>query len=103
MSTTNEAALKLAREIAARDAADKGAHGLATYIRDEDADDTIGVRCALAAILEVTERAAKRAECTFDDRPNSRSGHYSEMDWTDGFRDGTRLAATALRKLEHLV
>lgn len=55
---TNEAALKLARSIAAKDADEKGAHGLARVLRNGQSDDTISVRCALAAILEVTERAA---------------------------------------------
>lgn len=46
------------------------------------------------------ERCAERAKCAFDDRPNSRSGHHSEMDWTDGYRDGTRAAEAALRNLK---
>lgn len=45
------------------------------------------------------EEAAKVAECAFDDRPRSRVGHPSHMDWEDGFRDGTHAAATALRAL----
>jgi len=46
------------------------------------------------------ERCAERAKCAFDDRPNSRSGHHSEMDWTDGYRDGTRAAEAAIRNLK---
>lgn len=46
------------------------------------------------------ERCANHAKCAFDDRPNSRSGHHSEMDWTDGYRDGTRSAEAAIRNLK---
>ena len=50
-----------------------------------------------AAVAVERERCAKIAECAFDDRGNGRSGHHSEMDWTDGYRDGTRAAAAAIR------
>lgn len=40
------------------------------------------------------EHAAKIAEAAFDDRPRIRS---ESMDWTDGFLDGTRAAAAAIR------
>lgn len=43
------------------------------------------------------ERLAKIAECAFDDRPRSRFGHPSHIDWEDGYRDGTRAAAAAIR------
>ncbi|MNE71505.1 hypothetical protein D3C80_1673850 [compost metagenome] len=43
------------------------------------------------------EEAAIITECHFDDRGNGRSGHHSEMDWTDGYRDATRGAAAAIR------
>lgn len=46
------------------------------------------------------ERCVNHAKCAFDDRPNSRSGHHSEMDWTDGYRDGTRAAESAIRNLK---
>jgi hypothetical protein len=46
------------------------------------------------------EEAAKMAECHFDDRGNGRSGHHSEMDWTDGYQDATRGAAAAIRALK---
>ena len=55
---------------------------------------------AQQARAQALEEAAKVAECAFDDRPNSRAGHYSEMDWTDGFRDGTKVAASAIRALQ---
>jgi hypothetical protein len=49
------------------------------------------------ALADETEACAKIAECHFDDRGNGRSGHYSETDWTDGYRDATRGAASAIR------
>lgn len=49
---------------------------------------------------QALEEAAKVAECQFDDRGNSRSGHHSETDWTDGYRDGTKAASTAIRALK---
>lgn len=52
------------------------------------------------ARAKALEGAAKVAECAFDDRGNGRSGHHSEMDWTDGYRDATRAAATAIRALQ---
>lgn len=45
------------------------------------------------------EKCAEIASCQFDDRGNGRSGHYSEMDWTDGYRDATRAAAAAIRAI----
>lgn len=67
----------------------------------------IDARSALASLSqppvlderEVIERAAKVAECAFDDRPRSRVGHHSQMDWEDGYREGTRAAAAAIRNL----
>ena len=47
------------------------------------------------------EGFAQIAECAFDDRPRSRVGHPSHMDWEDGFRDGTRAAAAAIRAAAH--
>lgn len=43
------------------------------------------------------EHFARVAECAFDDRPRSRVGHPSHMDWEDGYREGTRAAASAIR------
>ena len=48
-------------------------------------------------LREAIERAAVVAECAFDDRPRDRSGHPSHMDWEDGYREGTRAAAEAIR------
>jgi hypothetical protein len=49
---------------------------------------------------EVLEHAAKVAECAFDDRPRSRVGHPSHIDWEDGYREGTQAAAAAIRALQ---
>lgn len=85
--------------------------------RARDAADRLVVECALpweyGAIFSsafarfeaeieaaMIERCAGVAKCAFDDRPNSRSGHHSEMDWTDGYRDGTRAAEAAIRNLK---
>ncbi|KXN97828.1 hypothetical protein LS48_14680, partial [Aequorivita aquimaris] len=43
------------------------------------------------------EHYAAIAECAFDDRPRSRVGHPSQMDWEDGYREGTQAAAKAIR------
>ena len=48
-------------------------------------------------LREAVERAAVVAECAFDDRPRDRSGHPSHMDWEDGYLEGTRAAAEAIR------
>lgn len=48
---------------------------------------------------EMREQHAQVAECAFDDRPRSRVGHPSHMDWEDGYREGTRAAAVAIRNL----
>jgi len=56
-----------------------------------------GEKAAVAAIMEAVEHAALVAQCAFDDRPRSRCGHYSETDWSDGYLDGTRAAAAAIR------
>lgn len=45
------------------------------------------------------EHYAKVAECAFDDRPRSRYGHPSQIGWEDGYRDGIRAAAAAIRAL----
>jgi hypothetical protein len=89
---------------------------------EEDRDLTLAQRCELlahyyheelnradeaeAALLAseqhnraLVERDAKVAECAFDDRPRSRVGHPSQMDWDDGYRDGTQAAAQAIRAL----
>lgn len=53
------------------------------------------LRAALSTQAEtVRERAAKMAECHFDDRPR-RDG----MDWNDGYQDGCRGAAQAIRSM----
>jgi len=48
---------------------------------------------------DLLEQAARAAECAFDDRPRSRVGHPSHMDWEDGFREGTQSSAAAIRAL----
>lgn len=48
-------------------------------------------------VAAAREQCAKVAECAFDDRPRDRVGHPSQMDWEDGFRDGTRASAAAIR------
>ena len=56
----------------------------------------------IAALKRVAElealvaKAALYAECAFDDRPN-RQGINGAIDWQDGYRDGTRAAAAAIR------
>lgn len=49
----------MARRIAAEDAESRGAGILAGNFRLGNCDDTISVRCALAAIIETSEMAAK--------------------------------------------
>lgn len=51
----------MARRIAAEDAESRGAGILAGNFRLGNCDDTISVRCALAAIIETSEMAAKLA------------------------------------------
>ncbi|MBU69532.1 MAG: hypothetical protein CL858_29585 [Cupriavidus sp.] len=73
-----------------------GLYDLITVLRD-----AIGAFPSHAEIEAATiERCVNHAKCAFDDRPNSRSGHHSEMDWTDGYRDGTRAAESAIRNLK---
>lgn len=50
-------------------------------------------------VASMLDQCAIVAECAFDDRPRDRVGHHSHMDWEDGFRDGTRASATAIRTL----
>lgn len=52
-------------------------------------------RALVEAEARGIERAATHARCAFDDRPRSRDN----IDWTDGFDDGTRAAEAAIRKL----
>ncbi len=67
-------------------------------IRDGRNDDHPFVQLCAKLVAQTREECAAIAESAFDDRGNSRSGHYSEMDWTDGYRDATRAAAAAIRQ-----
>lgn len=53
----------------------------------------------LALTAAAYEDAAQHARCQFDDRGNSRAGHYSEMDWTDGYAAACGAAADRIRAL----
>ena len=55
----------------------------------------------LALTAAAYEDAAQHARCQFDDRGNSRAGHYSEMDWTDGYAAACGAAADRIRALTH--
>lgn len=91
MTTTNEAALKLAREIA-----DKIGHGSSmSQPRWQQ-----GYDCALAAILEVTERAAG-----FIETEEVAPGKYGiDLRKFNGLGDWLKAGrAAALRNMEHLV
>lgn len=101
--TPMEEMIQMARRIAASQLCKHNPKNIsAQNILNGSADSSLPVQIALTAIMEVSEAAAKVAESAFDDRGNGRSGHHSEMDWTDGYRDATRAAATAIRNGEHL-
>ena len=51
----------------------------------------------VSQVLSEAEYYAKVAESAFGDRPRSRVGHPSQIDWEDGYLDGTRAAAAAIR------
>lgn len=75
---------------------DAGMPGCVQYIRADLSDALIAERVREAVEAE-REACAKVAEVQFDERGRSRTGHHSEMDWTDGYRDATRGAAAAIR------
>ena len=69
-------------------------------IRDERAQQQ-GWMDATAKVArdEALREAAVKARCAFDERGNGRSGHHSEMDWSDGYRDGTLAAEKVILAL----
>lgn len=85
--TTNEAAIKLAREVCAKAADEDGATDHAAKFRAGKLDPHPSLLCALAAILEVTERAAGLAYATCAETRHVTLGDK---------------VATALRNMEHL-
>lgn len=97
-------ATQRARAFAAHTAEKAGKPMVAKQILEGGADQNWRVKLFARFQAEIEaatiERCAERAKCAFDDRPNSRSGHHSEMDWTDGYRDGTRAAEAAIRNLK---
>lgn len=73
---------------------------LVKMIRDERAQQQ-GWMDATAKVArdEALREAAVKARCAFDERGNGRSGHHSEMDWSDGYRDGTLAAEKVILAL----
>jgi len=87
---------KMARALEKSLAFDVDSDALASELTREE-HRLLATAALAVALEEIGEECAQVAECAFDDRPNSRSGHHSEMDWTDGYRDGAKDAAAKVR------
>ena len=102
----------MARRIAAEDAESRGAGILAGNFRLGNCDDTISVRCALAAIIETSEMAAKWHDKRMEERfaehgtrePDTNATYYSGRygETLETLDEEDEAAATALRAYDHI-
>ena len=112
MTDPSPEVVAMARRIAAEDAESRGAGILAGNFRLGNCDDTISVRCALAAIIETSEMAAKWHDKRMEERfaehgtrePDTNATYYSGRygETLETLDEEDEAAATALRAYDHI-